>query len=146
VMGMSVGIGLAGILLAVVIYARGLGMAERLARALRPFHTASINKLWFDEFYDIVFIRPFKAVARLLFRFDQQVVDGLVNGAGRGTGGLSRLHQLFDQYVIDGLVNFTGYFTQWWSAVIRRAQTGLVQNYLLIVFSGVILLLYFGMH
>ncbi|MDP3921605.1 MAG: NADH-quinone oxidoreductase subunit L [Candidatus Omnitrophota bacterium] len=142
VMISSVIVGLGGISLAFILYILKPLLAETLTKVFRPLHTASLNKLWFDEFYVACLIRPFHWLGRIMFGFDQKVVDGAVNGTGRGTMFTSVIHDLFDKYVVDGLVNFTGYFTQFWSAVIRRIQTGFVQNYMLIMFVSVLIFMY----
>ena len=44
-------------------------------------------------------------LSRVLAWFDQNVVDGIVNGVGATVVGLSRLTSAFDMYVVDGIVN-----------------------------------------
>jgi len=144
VMISSIAIGLGGIILAAIIYGGGLGLAEKLAKAFGPLYTASVNKLWFDELYAAFIVKPFQALGGLLFKFDAGVIDGIVNGVGRLTMKKSALSGLFDKYVVDGLVNLVGYTTQLFSSVLRKIQSGLVQNYLLILFSGLVILLYLG--
>jgi NADH-quinone oxidoreductase subunit L len=56
-----------------------------------PFlYRASLNKWWFDELYDLLFIRIGGRVAAAMAWFDKWVVDGIVNGIAsvtRGAGG-----------------------------------------------------------
>jgi NADH-quinone oxidoreductase subunit L len=44
---------------------------------------------------------------------------------------------LTDRTVVDGVVNFVGWFVQESSHLFRRLQTGLVQNYALLMLLGV---------
>jgi len=145
VMILSILLGLAGILLAALLYPRNLKFADQLANLFRPFYLVSFHKFWMDEFYGAYVVRPFHALGRRLFRFDQTVIDGFVNLTGLNTLRGSDLHHWFDRVVIDGLVNFAGAVTQFASAFTRRIQTGLVQNYLLLAVAGVFTLLFFGL-
>ena len=59
---------------------------------------------------------------------------------GLGTG----LWRGFDEFVIDGTINGIAYLIGWLSSVMRRMQTGLVQNYAFsMVIGGVILAVYY---
>ena len=69
--------------------------AVRAISARVPFlYRASLNKWWFDDLYDLLFMRIGGQVANFLWWFDRVVIDGTVNGigaltadAGRGCGG-----------------------------------------------------------
>ncbi len=74
---------------------------------------------------------------RGLWTFDRNVVDGAVNGTGLVTMISSWFSGLTDRTVVDGLVNFVGWIVQEASHVFRRLQTGLVQNYALLMLFGV---------
>src|ERR1035437_1454969 len=52
--------------------------------ATRFLYRASLNKWWFDELNDLLFIRIGGRIANGLWWFDRNVVDGAVNGTGRG--------------------------------------------------------------
>ena len=80
----------------------------------RFLYRASLNKWWFDELNDLLFIRLGGRVAAAMWWFDRTIVDGTVNGIGslvRGTGG--------------GL---------------RRIQTGRVQNYAMGIAIGLLVM------
>ncbi|HYO43496.1 MAG TPA: proton-conducting transporter membrane subunit, partial [Candidatus Limnocylindrales bacterium] len=82
--------------------------------ATRFLYRASLNKWWFDELNDLLFIRIGGRVAAFLWWFDRTVVDGTVNGVGsvtRSAGG--------------GL---------------RQIQTGRVQNYALGIAIGLLVM------
>lgn len=142
VMLSSTVIGLCGIALAAFLYLGGLQRGEKLAQVFRPFYIISTRKFWFDEIYGFLLVRPFHWLGTVLYTFDQVMIDGIVNGAAWLTVIVSRIHGWFDAVVVDGLVNFTGAFTRFWSAVLRRLQTGLVQHYLLIMLAGIVVFLF----
>ncbi|HEX5541877.1 MAG TPA: proton-conducting transporter membrane subunit, partial [Micromonospora sp.] len=58
------------------------------AVALGPLRTAFAHAFWFDELQHTLVVRPMRALARGVRTADETVVDGAVQGAGRGTVGL----------------------------------------------------------
>ena len=72
-----------------------------------------------------------------LWGFDRRVVDGAVNGSGWLTVFMSWVSSLIDRYVVDGAVNLVGRSSEESSFVFRRVQTGLIQNYALLMLAGV---------
>jgi NADH-quinone oxidoreductase subunit L len=72
-----------------------------------------------------------------LWAVDRNVVDGGVNGAGKITVITSWISGLTDRSVVDGLVNAVGRVIQEASFTFRRLQTGLIQNYALLMLLGV---------
>ena len=77
------------------------------------------------------------ASGRGLLSFDRHVVDGAVNGSSWLTLFSSWLSSLTDRTLVDGLVNAVGAAMQEASYWFRRFQTGLVQNYALLMLFGV---------
>ncbi|MDD5218210.1 MAG: NADH-quinone oxidoreductase subunit L [Candidatus Omnitrophica bacterium] len=145
VMASSIGVALGGILLAAVMYLWVPALAGIAGKLFRPLYWLSIHKFWIDEIYDVCLIRPFLQIGKILYKFDERAVDGCVNGTGWITLLGGKMHNWCDHYIVDGLVNFVGALTQFLSRVTRRLQTGLIQNYLLIIFLGVLILIYFEM-
>jgi len=90
-----------------------------------------------DELYDATVIGGTIRGADGLWTFDREVVDGAVNGSGWVTIFSSWLSHLLDKYLVDGLVNLVGSVLQESSFVFRRVQTGLIQNYALLMVAGV---------
>src|SRR6266545_181265 len=137
-MGASVAVATAGILLAVFWYGKGNGETPaKLAQAWPGVYRAVLNKYYVDEFYNAAFVEGAgKGGGRLLWDFDATLVDGAVNGARHVTVGFSWVSSLFDQYVVDGLVNGLADTLQAGFRLFRSAQTGRVQNYALIMGAG----------
>ncbi len=142
VMTVSVALGLGGIFLAAVIYLVFPKLSEFFGKIFRPLYLASYHKLWLDELYQATVIRAWYGAGRALSRFDTSVVDGAVNGAGIGTLRLSDIKNWIDTHIVDGIVNGVGAVTQTFSSFLRRIQTGLIQNYLFILFIGILVILY----
>jgi NADH-quinone oxidoreductase subunit L len=82
--------GIAGIVLAYLLYIAFPGAPARLAAAFRPVYLFLLNKWYFDELYDAIFVRPTFALARLLWQVgDETVIDGVPNGLAALTTGTS---------------------------------------------------------
>ncbi|WP_422773099.1 NADH-quinone oxidoreductase subunit L [Plantactinospora sp. WMMC1484] len=58
------------------------------ATALGPLRPAFARAFWLDDLQHAIVVRPVRALGRLARRADETVVDGAVEGTGRGTGGL----------------------------------------------------------
>jgi NADH-quinone oxidoreductase subunit L len=140
----SVGVAVAGILLARRTWGGQVGLAhgEAWARRFPTAHRVLENKYYVDELYDATVVRGTWSLARLLSRFDSGVIDGLVNFARHFTVVSALLSGFFDRYVVDGLVNLVGFVLQQSSRLFRRVQTGLVSQYALVLAVGVLALVF----
>jgi len=87
--------------------------------------------------YGATIVRGTFASARELWRVDLRLIDGFVNAWGAGTRVLAWISHMFDKVAVDGAVNATGWSAGEGSFIVRRVQTGLVQNYALIILVGV---------
>ncbi len=136
-MGISVLAGLGGLWLAMTLYTRRNDIPERLATQWSGIHRVLLNKYYVDEAYDATVVRGTMGSAVGLWHFDRLVVDGFVNGSAWVTQATSWLSHLSDHYVVDGLVNLTARVAYHASFAFRRVQTGLIQNYALLMLVGV---------
>ncbi len=135
-MGLSLLVAGLGILAAFATYSWKKINADAVAQALKPVHTFLLNKWYFDELYMGVVVNGLLLLTRVLRWFDNTIIDGIVNGAGSITRGVSTLSNMFDTYVVDGLVNFSARFSGALGLVLRKTQTGRVQTYVVLaVFS-----------
>jgi NADH-quinone oxidoreductase subunit L len=124
------------------------------------------KKYYFDEIYGFIFVQGTHLLARVSYWFDRTVPDGLVNGVARLVRMISDAFRWFDLNVVDGLVNLVGWFgrafsalqgwidlhivdglvnfialfTGWWGRQLRRFQTGKIQDYLMYVVLGVLVI------
>jgi NADH-quinone oxidoreductase subunit L len=124
-------------------------------------YKAMQNRFYFDELYNVIFVKPSIKLADIFYNFDYNwVINPIVNMFGTVTRGISNIFNTFDEKVVDALVNITGLsgakladfsgvtdlkvvdgivngiadVTGWVGEnVLRPIQTGKVQNYLLIL-------------
>ena len=79
---------LAGVAVAWFCYMARPEIPALLAARFRPIYLFLLNKWYFDELYDAVFVRPYRALARGLWHVgDETVIDGVPNGLARLTAG-----------------------------------------------------------
>jgi NADH-quinone oxidoreductase subunit L len=111
---LSVVVVLAGITLAWFSYMASPVKAETIGQSRTPVQRLLMNAWYVDWLYDRVIVGPLFALSSLLGRVDLGVVDGAVNGVGRGVMA--------------------------WAASLRRVQTGYVVNYALTMLVGAVVL------
>jgi len=136
-MGFSVMIAIIGIVIAYRNYVQSPETADGLKERFAGAHSLLYNKYFVDELYNSTFIAGTMKSAFGLWGFDRRVVDGAVNGSGWLTVFMSWVSSLLDRYVVDGAVNLVGRSSEESSFVFRRVQTGLIQNYALLMLAGV---------
>ncbi|WP_069790042.1 NAD(P)H-quinone oxidoreductase subunit 5 [Cyanobacterium sp. IPPAS B-1200] len=110
--GNSVGIALIGITLASLMYSSKKIDPSAIASKFPTLYQFSLNKWYFDEFYDSVFVKGCRRIARGIMEVDYKVVDGAVN--------------------------LTGLFTIVSGEGLKYLENGRAQFYALIVFGAVL--------
>jgi NADH-quinone oxidoreductase subunit L len=116
-MGASVAVAVVGIRVAWSWYAKKAGQpAARLAASFPALYRLVAEKFRIDELYDILFVRPFVRLSRVLWK----VVDVLI---------------------IDGVLNAGAFLVELAGDVLRFLQTGNVRNYALTFLIGIVALL-----
>jgi NADH-quinone oxidoreductase subunit L len=89
---------------------------QRIPFGLGPgMYAASVNKYYVDDLYQLAFARGGVLLGNALYWFDARVIDGAVNGAG--------------------------WLSQRVGGLLRRVQTGRIQNYGLGMAAGMVLVL-----
>ncbi|MEZ5754742.1 MAG: NADH-quinone oxidoreductase subunit L [Paracoccaceae bacterium] len=74
-----------GFLLAFQFYIRRPDLPGKLAEQQRPLYLFLLNKWYFDELYDWIFVRPAKWLGGFLWKKgDGAVIDGSINGVAMG--------------------------------------------------------------
>ena len=136
-MGLSLLVAISGILIARKFYVTSPEISENLAERWAGPHRVLSNKYYVDELYDATVISGTFAAGNGLWAVDRNVVDGVVNGSGWFTIISAWFSGLADRTIVDGLVNLVGRICEEGSFWFRKIQTGLVQNYALLMLFGV---------
>ncbi|MEP7218620.1 MAG: NADH-quinone oxidoreductase subunit L [Bacteroidota bacterium] len=133
-----------GILVAFLLFGRAGAKGQQVSWAApRGIRAFLFNRWYQDNFYEKIFpVGLTLLLMKMLAWFDQNVVDGIVNGVGSSTVLLARVTAGFDTYVVDGLVNLLGGTAQFLGLVMRQIQTGRIQTYVVYVILGVVVLFF----
>ncbi|MGV6811392.1 MAG: NADH-quinone oxidoreductase subunit L [Brevirhabdus sp.] len=76
---------LLGFALSWLFYIRNTSLPGRTAAMFQPLYQFLLNKWYFDELYDVIFVRPAKWLGGFLWRRgDGNVIDGTINGLAMG--------------------------------------------------------------
>ncbi|MBZ5569107.1 MAG: NADH-quinone oxidoreductase subunit L [Acidobacteriia bacterium] len=148
-MGLSVALGFIGWWGAKYFYGKAeKGFVEPINAVAPPAYALLFNKYYVDEIYDYAFtgrrpIGPIRLGAMGLgeasWKFDTNVIDGGVNGAGWLTRTIATISNWWDKWIIDGvLVNGPAIVARLLSYPVRLVQWGLVQWYALVMVAGVV--------
>src|SRR6056297_1353567 len=74
-----------GLIVAYWFYIVNPSLPKRLAENQRPLYLFLLNKWYFDEIYDAIFVNPAKKLGAFLWkRGDGNVIDGSINGVAMG--------------------------------------------------------------
>jgi NADH-quinone oxidoreductase subunit L len=114
--------GLAGIAMAYWFYMVNPMLPVRLASTFRAIYLLLLNKYYFDELYDFLFVRPAFRLARLLWQTgDATLIDGVPNGLAElavdGSKGAVKIQTgsiaVYAFVMLIGLVALVGVFLIW---------------------------------
>ncbi|MEX0301694.1 MAG: NADH-quinone oxidoreductase subunit L [Leisingera sp.] len=76
---------LGGLVLALWFYIWNPSLPKRLAEQQRPLYLFLLNKWYFDEIYNVIFVKPAIAIGRFFWkRGDGNTIDGFLNGLAMG--------------------------------------------------------------
>jgi NADH-quinone oxidoreductase subunit L len=117
-MKVSVAIALIGILVAFYLYIWKTDVPQRLAKRFNIIYTLVFNKYYVDEIYEFLFVNSTKRLGTFLWR-------------------------RFDEGVVDRGVNLVAALMGWLGGMMRRLQTGSVQNYALGIILGAVIIIIF---
>jgi NADH-quinone oxidoreductase subunit L len=141
----SVGVALGGLLIGYAIYRRvKAGAADPLRKPMGAVYTLLENKYYFDELYQVAFVKPAYWLAETFtYRWiDRRLIDGFLHFVGRSTLKIGAfLRSYIDMPIVNGAGDLVGEGTKRIGRTIRVIQTGRVQEYLIIgiVFVGIVL-------
>jgi NADH-quinone oxidoreductase subunit L len=133
----SIVVALGGLFLGWWVYGRKPLEAEQpdpLVRPLGPLYTFLFNKWWWDELYELLFIRPTKWFART-FAYewvDKGIIDGTLHLTAHAFFRLGGYLKRFEEVVISGGVDWAKDRVLDGAQAFRTLQTGRIQEYVLV--------------
>jgi NADH-quinone oxidoreductase subunit L len=113
------------------------GLTQRNAVA-RGLHTFLVQKYYLDHLYEKVIVHGIAhPIAKAAYWVNQNVIDGVVNGAGRaGKGTGDWVYKNIDQRLVDGAVNASGLVASEGGHALQPVQSGKVNQYGALLFGA----------
>ena len=113
------------------------GLTQR-NRFLGKGYRFLVNKYYLDFIYENGVVAAVSGpIARAVYWTNQKIIDGFVNGVARGSRvGGEWVYRNIDQRVVDGAVNGVGFSAEGSGGLLRRVQTGKVQQYGALLFGA----------
>ena len=142
-MYISIAVAVMGILLSWLFYIKKSLSADAWANRFGFLFHWSQNKYYFDENYSRYLYQPTMRLAKKVAWIDWELYDKyFINGFGRLTNFTSKVAGKFDYETIDQiLVDGTGRIVNYLGRSLKIIQTGKLQNYVLYVTGGLIILM-----
>ncbi len=141
---LSVIVAVGGLLVGWLVYVRRpleVGEADPLKKVLGPLYTLFENKYYFDELYEVAFIRPSQWLARQIYEvIDRGMIDGLLHFIARSTEWWAFRNKDFDTGVVNRGVDSMAEGIGEASDSFKYVQSGRIQQYLAVVAAGVLML------
>ncbi len=139
VLGASIVVALGGLAAGWFVY-RGFheGQIDPLRRWLGPLWWVMHRKFYVDELYAYTILPFTRGLANFMYWVDDLwILDPIINGIGRVTIWIARFAADFDRYVVDGTVGGFAWLASKSGNILRNAQNGQVQVYLMVVVVSV---------
>ncbi len=136
----SLAVAVLGIGVAAGYYFRNAFPRGVMARSglLRTGHRVLLNKYYLDDLFINGIVRKIQyPIARAAYWMNQNVIDGVVNAVGISARRSAQVvYDVVDQKGIDGIVNGAGLSAEGSGRLLRRTQTGRVQQYAAVLFGA----------
>jgi NADH-quinone oxidoreductase subunit L len=147
---MSLVVALGGLTLGWLVYRNfEAGQEDPLKKWLGPVHTVLHNKYYFDEMYQVIFVKPAIWISETFsyLWLDRKMIDGFLHLVARVTNSIGYFFRTYiDVNIINRFGDEVGEGAKKLGKNFRVIQTGQVQQYLLIglgfVFVAVFIVLF----
>ena len=141
--GIATVLAVLGIALGFALYRNAFVSADDvdpLERMMPAVFQALNRKLYFDELYANTFGRLSYGLAVAWNWFDRSVLDGFINGTGFFTQFIGRLNFIIDDTILNDGMDAVSEGTNVAGDVTRQTETGKIQDYVSLIFAGVVIL------
>jgi len=142
-MGISIFVAFLGILFAFMMYFKNIISAKKLSSRFGFLYDWSLNKFYFDENYNRFMYQPFLKLSNTVSWLDWEFYDKyFINGFGYLTKFIGNISGKFDYNGIDqGFVDSFGRAVNIFGDGLKKIQTGRLQNYILYVVAGILIII-----
>jgi NADH-quinone oxidoreductase subunit L len=135
----AIGTAFTGFLLATAMYGLGYLDPAEVRGQFQWLYRFLINKWWFDELYDRIFIRPTHVVSGWVSGIDRNGIDRLIDGLASATRRFATFWAwLADGKIVDGFVDGLAAKTHSLGLSLRAVQTGRIRQYVMFIVIGAV--------
>jgi NADH-quinone oxidoreductase subunit L len=127
-----------GAVTAYLFYGARLVDPGEVRRQFAALHTFLIEKWWFDELYDVMFVRPVHVISSWCAAIDRNVFDGFLHFMARSAVVVSQWDRTFDEQIIDGFVDRLAGATYATGRIFSYLQTGRLRQYVMFIVVGIL--------
>ena len=121
------------------MYGVGYLNPEDARRQFAPIYRLLVNKWWFDELYDWLFVRPTHVISRFMAGLDRNWLDWFIDGLAKFTKSFAKVWEyVADQTIVDGLANLLAGWTHAAGLSLREVQTGKIRQYVMFIVIGAV--------
>ena len=136
---LATGTWIVGIALATMMYGLGYLNPEDARRQFSPIYRLLVNKWWFDELYEWLFVKPTHVIARFMAGLDRNWLDWFIDGLAKCTKSFAKAWEyVADQTIVDGLANLLAGWTHSVGLALREVQTGKIRQYVMFIVIGAV--------
>ena len=118
-MGLATAVALVVIYTAYNVYQKSKVLPANSEKDMRPFERFAFHKFKVDEFYAAIITRPLNMFSAALGKF-------------------------FDNQLVDGLVEGIGVIVKWLSGIVRQLQTGNIGFYIFSMVLGIVAIIFWS--
>jgi NADH-quinone oxidoreductase subunit L len=113
-----------------------VGLTQR-NKVLGAGYSLLVNKYYLDVLYEKIIVRSIAhPISKGAYWFNQNILDGIVNGAGSVSETVAGwVYRNVDQGIVDGAVNGAGSAAQGAGSALRPVQSGKVNQYGALLFG-----------
>ncbi|MFT5325299.1 MAG: NADH:ubiquinone oxidoreductase subunit 5 (subunit L)/multisubunit Na+/H+ antiporter MnhA subunit [Planctomycetaceae bacterium] len=129
-----------GTITAFLLYCRPVVNPETIKTQFSGIHGFLVEKWQFDNLYDAAFVRPAHVVGRWCAGFDRNVLDWVLHSAAKTAIWIGTVDKKFDEKIVDGLVNVVGNVTRSVGMSLTVFQTGQLRQYVMFIAISVVAL------
>jgi NADH-quinone oxidoreductase subunit L len=136
---LAIGTAFVGFLMATLMYGLGKMNAEDVRRQFQPVYRFLVNKWYFDELYDALFVGPTRVMSRFIASIDRNWIDRIVDGLAAFTKLISVVwDRVADRTIVDGTINLFASWIYSLGLTLRAVQTGKLRQYVMFIVIGAV--------
>ncbi|MEO1053803.1 MAG: NADH-quinone oxidoreductase subunit L [Bacteroidota bacterium] len=142
--GVSVALGLIGLIAAYTVYKPGKTFEQTYFQAQdyrKGLLSISFNNWFLDGIYHFAFVTPILKISAILNFVERKVIDKAIDLFAVGNVVLANITGWIDRAIVDGLVNFAAYSAGMVGRFTKSIQGGKIQTYFIWAILGMLSLI-----